>query len=139
MNVTGTQITETQYSFRLTQAELDRYLADPAAWAADTRAQIGAAVLAPALTPAPARGAHKTGRTPRPVVNRPGKKSAAKNAPSPRQGAKGNSLEPLQCPHCPNKIVRKYFARHIALKHPTASQSDSASQAPAPAAASSQI
>jgi hypothetical protein len=43
MNVTATQRTETDYSFKLSQADLERYLADPEQWATDTRAQLGSA------------------------------------------------------------------------------------------------
>lgn len=40
MNVTESVRQVTDYTFRLTRDDLDRYLADPHAWANDVRAQL---------------------------------------------------------------------------------------------------
>lgn len=41
MNVTASARQVTDYTFRLTEGDLERYLADPIAWANDVRAQLG--------------------------------------------------------------------------------------------------
>lgn len=115
MNVTAVARQITDYTFRLTGDDLERYLADPQAWAADVRAQLGVRPLA-----APA--------DPQPKPKRGGGRRSSKKVGGGRRAASPRSTsgkktsppaEALICPVCQKPFKTKgRFNRHIAKMHP---------------------
>ncbi len=144
MNVTASQRTEIDYSFKMSQSDLERYLADPWQWREDILVQLGPnapKAAAPAPTDKPARrtsprNSIKRARHGNSAVARLSR-PAPKNGHSPRKnkanGQALNSLEPLQCPHCPKRIARKYLPNHLRKVHGVTS-GETGSSASSPAA-----
>lgn len=134
MNVVSSTRTEVDYTFKMTQADLDRYLADPWAWRDDTQAQLkGVAAAAGDGEVKPRRA--KPGPRSQITIGRGKRKAAAKNGPGrPRSArqrgrpASSSGMVREQCPSCGEMITSKYMALHQRTKHGHANGS-----APAPA------
>lgn len=146
MDVTASQRTETDYVFKMSQVDLERYLADPWQWREDILTQLGPnapKIAVPAdgggmskpVTRKTAKHARRRKSTAARLA-RPASKNAGRPLKNKANGQALNSLEPLQCPHCPKQIARKYLPNHIRKVHPGMSGAISlttASQEAAPA------
>lgn len=146
MIVTPNTKSITEYTLTLSEADASLAMNDPYSFGDNLAEQLRTAGVTPApsglVTIARAKLARKkTVRRPKVVrVARSTRKNGHSPRPAPTAGTPVRnlvpaSLEPLQCPHCPKKIARKYLANHIRKLHGVPPASHGTSQAPAPAAA----
>jgi hypothetical protein len=115
MNVVSSTRTEVDYTFKMSQSDLDRYLADPWAWRDETQAQLGGSLVGRVGGDgaAPAKRA-KPGARSQITIGRSKKGAAAKNGHA-RQNSGPNQKIP--CERCPRLIARSRMARHMVTKH----------------------
>lgn len=117
MNVTRTTRTVDDFSFKLTAEDLERYLADPQAWADDTRAQLSLTAPESAAPTAPA---------PRRKVSAAKKTHAGRGAARGRLLSKQPSRKPskptkatLVCPVCQKTFTQPgRLSNHLKKMHP---------------------
>jgi hypothetical protein len=119
MNIKAIEIKSIEYTQTFTDADLQRYLADPWQWREDVQAQLGLSKPANGNGHAPAS---KKGTARKTTGKRAAKRAAPKGA---------TALKP--CPHCDRTFKHQArLATHVRRVHSGASSSEAPAPAPAP-------
>lgn len=110
MNVTATDRRVIDYNFTLSAQDLEKYLADPQAWADDVRAQLGLA--APAANQGPATKKAGGGR-------RAAAKARGAGASGRSTKSAGRQKAGMSCPVCHKPFkTQGRLASHLKKRHP---------------------
>ena len=125
MNVVASTRMEVDYTFKMSQSDLDRYLADPWQWREEVQAQLKANSLVAHAggDEVPTTKRAKPGPRSQITIGGGRKKVPAKNghgrkpAGHRKTPAGSSSLKRSECPICHEQITQKYMALHQRTKH----------------------
>jgi hypothetical protein len=161
MNVVASTRMEVEYAFKLSQADFDRYMADPWAWRDEVQAQLKANQVVAQVggDAVPATKRAKPGprsQTPQgdeiPVTIGRGRKTGVPGSRTGKTSAKNghgrqptghrktpagsSSLKRSECPICHEMITQKYMPLHQRTKH---GQRNGSAPSPSPEAAGAAV